>query len=129
MATCGRCERTFENALQLGAHTRVCAPSCDASSEDDDGDDEYIITEPVMYNLHELARRQPRPWGRVSEVQHGQRQQVPHQNVYARDYREVNKCPHSINKFLPCINNIIFNLSAAGSLEGLRTRGTQVLLA
>ena len=99
----------FANALQLGAHNRVC--TVDAVSRNninavsqreigsinsDDSDSENIehdvttlvVTQPAP--LHTLARRAPRPWGRVVAMLPPQLGLSPRN--CSRDYRELQSC-------------------------------------
>ena len=117
MARCRKCGLVFANALQLGAHNRVCDPASTSSDRDyfsgsqiadfsqsdsdsrSDSDQSasdtdvatLVVTQPAP--LHTLARRSPRPWGRV--VAAALPQILPlhrdnlHNNIRARDYREL----------------------------------------
>ena len=84
MATCSRCSQRFNNAMQLGAHMRVCAEAID---------DNVIITQPVTYSLQDLARRPPQPWGESRAVHSAQivNNVVRPISALSRDYREVRR--------------------------------------
>ena len=105
MAVCTRCERSFANAMQLGAHIRSChfvtlvgdVPVYETSDEDSDSTQPdstqtAIVTQPAA--LWELARRNPCYGVDVASptaaVQDGTRGQ------YVRDYREVCFCCYSV---------------------------------
>ena len=109
MARCRKCGLVFANALQLGAHNRVCDPASTSSDRDyfsqsdnhsSDSDNTsasdtdvatLVVTQPAP--LHTLARRSPRPWGRVVAAPLPQILPVNrdnlHNNIRARDYREL----------------------------------------
>ena len=90
MATCLLCRSKFANALQLGAHVRVCTAQNENHGHEGNIDDNNtnVILQPA--SLHDLARRPAGAWGRVSqEVQQVQQLNIGCHHVYARDYREV----------------------------------------
>ena len=87
---CGRCGRVFANALQLGAHVRLCREQLRGARG---GADNNIIAVPVaagppQITLHSLARREPFPWGREIRVQH-ERPGAGAISPYIRDYQPV----------------------------------------
>ena len=84
MATCAFCAERFANAMQLGAHIRVCTSS---------NDNNIIITEPVQYSLQDMARRPAQPWGEPRTVTIVRPAMCPTSTTLSRDYREVRIYP------------------------------------
>ena len=84
---CGQCGQLFANALQLGAHVRICQDQLRGVR----GAENNVIAVPVVagpqITLHSLARREPFPWGRSIRVQ--QQDRVGALSPYIRDYQPV----------------------------------------
>ena len=122
MARCRRCGVRFENALQLGAHNRMCAHNIVAPLTESDSDNDasvefdiatLVVTQPEP--LHTLARREPRPWGReVTTVP--PRLAVP-PAPRARDYRHLQQFWHEhVKEVHACCSSDFWKLF--GSLQG-----------
>ena len=117
MARCRRCGLLFANALQLGAHNRVCEEyirvcedlvSAGGSGSDSDGTrgsnsdsdsnsavgshsdaaPQQAVVVTQPAPLHTLARRSPRPWGVVHTLA-TLVVPTPGGHARARDYREL----------------------------------------
>ena len=136
MYRCRRCGLRFDNVLQLGAHNRVCQSggsdderltaashndSSAASDNDSDSDSDHValvVTQPAP--LHTLARRSPRPWGRVVVTAPPQLLRAPRENIRARDYRELQTLYREyVNEVRQCCCTDFWNMFA--SLQGQTT--------